>query len=89
MLKRSKTLNVEVIRKYYQLNYKFFFVKILLLKFVAKEIKKFVHLEELFTDLLKVVYKVARLPIHITNIDMRIQHFFEKLKAQHVRGVNV
>ena len=61
----------------------------MLLKFVAKEIKKFVHLEELFTNLLKVVYKVARLPIQVSNIDKRIQHFFEKLKAQHVRGVNV
>ena len=62
----------------------------MLLKFVAKEIKKYVHLEELFTDLLKVVYKVARLPIQVPNIDKRIQHFFfEKLKAQHVRGVNI
>ena len=56
---------------------------------VAKEIKKYVHLEELFTDLLKVVYKVARLSIQVSNIDKRIQHFFEKLKAQHVRSVNV
>ena len=56
-----------------------FLVKILLLKFVAKEIKKFVHLEELFTDLLKVVYKVARLPIQVPNIDKRTQHFFEKI----------
>ena len=81
MLKTSKST--------YQFNYKILFVKILLLKFVAKEIKKYVHLEELFTDLLKVVYKVAQLPIQVPNIDMIIQHFFEKLKAQRVRGVNV
>ena len=89
MLKTSRTLNVEDIKEYYQLKYKILFVKILLLKFVAKEIKKFMHLEELFTDLLRVVYKVAQLPIQVLNIDTRIQHFFEKFKAQHVRGVNV
>ena len=59
MLKTSRTLNVEDIKEYYQLNYKILFVKILLLKFLAKEIKMFVHLEEFFTDLLRVVYKVA------------------------------
>ena len=36
---------------------------------VAKEIKKYVHLEELFTELLKVVYKVAQLTIQVPNID--------------------
>ena len=75
MLKTSRTLNVEDIKEYYQLNYKILFVKILLLKFVAKEIKKFVHLEELFTDLLRVVYKVAQLSIKVPSIDTRIQHF--------------
>ena len=60
------------------MNYKILFAKILLLKFIAKEIKKFLHLEELFTDLLRVVYKVAQLPIQVPNIDTRIQHFFEK-----------
>ena len=63
-------------------------VKILLLKFVAKEIKKFVHLEELFTDLLKVVYKVARLPIQVLNIDKRIQHFFLKNLRHNMLGVS-
>ena len=61
----------------------------MLLKFVAKEINMYVHLEELFTGLLRVLYKVAQLPIQVPNIDMIIQHFFEKLKAQHVRSVNV
>ena len=69
MLKTSRTLNVEDIKRYYQLNYKILFVKIFLLKCVAKEIKKHVYLEELFNDLLKVVYKVAWLPIQVPNID--------------------
>ena len=52
---------------------------------VAKEIKKYVHLEELFTDLLKVVYKVAQLTIQVPNIDTWIQYiFFEKFKAHNV-----
>ena len=73
------------------MNYKILFVKILVLKFVAKEIKKSVHLEDLFTDLLRVVYKVAQLTIQVPNIDTRKQHFFffEKFKAQPVRDVNV
>ena len=60
----------------------------MLLKFVAKEIKKYVHLEELFTDLLKVVYKVARLPIQVLNIDKRIQHFFLKNLRHNMLGVS-
>ena len=46
------------------------------------------HLGELFIDLLKVVYKAARLPIQVPNINTRIQHFFENL-SHNMLGVSM